>query len=306
MKSQKLLAISLFLVPVFAQAQAASAVTVADPNTLLGARSQGRAGATGASNLTHDSLFQNPASAAFIKSYAVSAGYVGAGDSLTASVVDTQSGPVGGGIYYLRRDLRKLDSATITSNPALGNYARSEEHAGVALLGRPSQQVGVGIIGRYIYRRSYDSRVANKKGWNGDAGLRYMANQELSIGVTAQNLLTDETGVAPRRFAAAVEYTPMIELAMSAQVFKVQPESLPANFTLPNPEQTTGFALGAEYRWPNGAMARAGYSSNPAWNQKIFSLGGGWENKSVSVDYALQKGIGSSLITHSILVTGYF
>src|SRR5262245_18738040 len=99
------------------------AANVSDPNAALSARSLGRSGATVATNLSHDSLMQNPSSSAFQEKYAVTFAYLGAGDSLVASIVDTKSGPIGGGVYYMRRDLKD-----VAGNEALGDYARMEEH----------------------------------------------------------------------------------------------------------------------------------------------------------------------------------
>ena len=70
---------------------ASSAKLVSDPQSLQGARSAARAGSSVASQLYNDSLFQNPASAAFQSRYSLHLGYRGAGDALAASIIDTKS-----------------------------------------------------------------------------------------------------------------------------------------------------------------------------------------------------------------------
>jgi hypothetical protein len=311
MKIKGFLAPAVFVMAAFSQAyaqNAPSSVALApDPQSYLGARAAGRGGATVASQLAHDSLFQNPASAAFVKSYAVSVGYQALGNTLSASVVDTKSGPIGGGAFYLRRDVKASSTGVLDFNPALGDFARSEEHAGFSVLGQPAPALGVGANVRYSYLRSYDSRVQNQSGWNVDMGLRYMANDNLQIGLLGQGLLNDKTGILPRRYSAGAEFSASSMLVFSAQMFKVDPSSLIPSLALPDPLHTVGWSLGSELRFNKGVSVRAGYLSNPAWRQKLASVGAGWSSDTVRVDYAFQMGVGTKQdALHSIVVTGYF
>jgi len=122
--------------------QQTGSIYAADPGQQLGTRSTGRAHSTVASDLDHDSLFQNPASSVFKNQYAVSFEYGVIGNGLSASVVDTQSGPVGGGIFYSRKDFQGVDLSGVDST--YGNLERIEEQAGFALIGKFSDQIGLG------------------------------------------------------------------------------------------------------------------------------------------------------------------
>lgn len=277
-------------------------VTAADPSTLLASRAAARAGATVASYLTHDALFQNPASPAFLSRYAVNLAYVGAGDAVTASIVDTKSGPVGGGIYYMRRDLSHPD----LSNSGAGLLPRIEDRAGVSLMGKLAPELAVGSNVRYAYQRSLDASVPSTKNWNFDLGLQYKVNTQITIGAVGQNLLEDTSGMNPKLLVFGAEFRPMPSLVLSAQATKVLQVASPL-VTFPDLERPLGFSLGGEYEILNGLNARAGFSDSRTWKQKLVALGGGYEAKSFSVDYSFQTAVdGSKLQVHSVTVSGYF
>jgi hypothetical protein len=294
---------AFFVWALISQASAQSAPYLADPGVMIGAKSLGLAGSTSASTLTLDSLFQNPASAAFEKRYSIGASYLGASNGLVAGVVDTQSGPVGGGAYYLRRDYRNFSSP----NLALGLSKRVDETAGVALMGKVSELLGVGANLRYTYRKSYDTTQGTLSGWNFDLGLRYRAGAQLMLGLVGQNLLTDEKGIAPRKYLGAAEFYAGSGFGISGQVFHVDNRSTLSSSTLPDPSRLNGWSAGLEYRISAGLAARAGYLSNPSWLQKMATLGFGYETINFSFDYAYATSTeGARHSDHTLSVTGYF
>jgi hypothetical protein len=287
----------------FLQAINVSGFEVGDPSTLLSATSQGRGGATIASSQYQDALFQNPASAVFSNRYALNASYLGWGDSLAASIVDTQSGPVGGGVYYVRRDLSTLG----TESSALGNYTRNEEHMGFALMGKLSDQVGIGTNVRYVYRKSEIASIGNAAAWNFDVGLKFLPQRQFAIGIVGHNLMSDKIGIFPKRISGGIDYLAMANFSISGQIFKVDGTNLPSQFTLPNPTAGIGYAIGGEYVLPYSIALRSGYSVNPAWNQKLASFGAGYVVPKFSIDYAMQLGVsGSTENVHTVSVTGFF
>lgn len=267
---------------------------ISDPNSLLGALSVSRGGATVASPTLHDALFQNPAGAAFSDNYAVTLGYLGVGDALTASIVDNKSGPVGGGLYYLRRDLKNWVAPAESS---IGSYARMEERAGFSLFGKPAPGFGVGVNAKYSYRRSYDARYPNGKNWNGDVGAKYIVNDVLSVGLVGQNLLEDLSGMNPKSLAFGFEYRPRSNFAVSTQLTR---------FLIPALSPSIGWGLGGEYVFAEGFSVRSGYRDNSPWNEAFFGLGAGYKVKTFSFDYSAQiptRGLNSSVL-HSFGMTG--
>ncbi len=267
-----------------------------DPQSLLGAQSLSRGGATAASNLAHDALFQNPASAAFEKKYALNFGYLGAGSSLTASVVDTKSGPLGGGLFYLRRDLVQPAS----SPASMGNFARLEERAGFSLFGKFSEDFAVGTNIKYGYRRDYSLGLGNLSKWNFDVGARFLASSSVQLGAVAQNLVSEESGLHPRTFAFALEYRPSLALALSAQVNRYAG----SNFEGMGPE--LGYGAGLEYKLPQGFAVSGGYRRTILTADDLVSAGLGYEASSFGLRYSLEAGVGKSRgQSHSVVLSGY-
>lgn len=275
-----------------AQAQT-PAPQFSDSSTLLGARAVGRGSSTVASTTYHDALFQNPAGSVFTQSYAVSLGYLGLGDSLTASVVDTKSGALGGGVYYLRRDMRDVSREPIS----IGDYARLEERAGLALFGKPSDGFGIGISAKYAYRKSLSEGIGSGKNWNGDIGAKYLVNGALTVGATGQNLLVDESGLNPKSVILGAEYGLGGGFSVSAQVSRI----LTSGFA-----RDTSWGTGGEYRLSNGFALRAGYRDNRPWDEQTIAGGAGYDAKSFSVDYSVSSMIkGRAGTVHSLVLAGY-
>ncbi len=300
------LGLSVFSVISFGQT--ANPFLAADPGSFLGARSQGRAGATAASSLGIDSLFQNPASSAYDKNYSVGFNYGVAGDSMTVGIVDTQSGPVGAGIYYSRKDFQNANFDLLGSG--FGNLSRQEESAGFSLATLASPDLSIGTLVRWSYLKSFEPSVLSGKSWNFDLGAIYKFRPDFSMGITGQNFLRDSQGFRPRKFILGAEFTPTVGMKLSAQGQNVSLRSAAATstFVLPNTSETWGYSLGGEYRFAEGPILRLGYEDLKAWNQKALSLGAGFEDKSFAVEYALRapvlETVGEPL--HLISVTGFF
>jgi hypothetical protein len=297
--------LGLILVSRFGFSQETGSIYASDPSQQLGTRSTGRAHSTVASDLDHDSLFQNPASSVFKNQYAVSFEYGVVGNGLSASVVDTQSGPVGGGIFYSRKDFQGVDLSSLDS--IYGNLERIEEQAGFALMGKLSDQIGLGANVKWSYLKSFDSRVGNGRAWTFDVGAKFKPTPTLAFGLLGQNLLKDDRGVIPRKFSAGLEYTAVLGLDLTGEIHNIDSRSLIGAVTLPNSESTFGWALGAQYRFASGPVLRSGFQRAGAWDRNAFSLGAGYQNKSFSIDYAFMKAtsVGSSF-AHQVGFTGYF
>lgn len=285
----------LFLsLPLAGQAQTPAPALVTDPQTLLGPQSIGRGGATAAASLTHDALFQNPATAAFDSKYAVNLVYLGTGDALAASIVDTKSGPVGGGLYYLKREFRE---APATDSPS-GSYARSEERAGVSLFSKFNPSIAFGATVKYAYRRSFTDGIANTKAFNFDVGARFLLSTEVSAGVVAENMMSDTTGLNPKAFVGGFEFRALSALMLSAQVGRIVDPALP--------DAGPNFAAGAEYLLPYNLALRAGYRDLGIAKQKYFTAGLGWDGPSFGANYSIQSGFGGAKgQIHSFGFSGY-
>ena len=281
--------------PLFAQNYAA------DPSSMLGPKSAGRGGATVASENDHEAIYQNIASAGFAQKYTVTGAYIGAGDALSVSVVDTKSGPVGGAISYLHRELKN----NLNGNTTLGDYRRNEERASGSLFGRISEELAVGVTAKYAYRRSMTSSIANRKSLNFDLGAKYLASPKLAFGLAGQNLMADEGGLDLRVIHFGAELIAAPDFTLSGQISKVSMPDAASGLALPLPDKTLSWAMGGQYKYSDFAI-RAGFSDHAAWNVKIFSLGLGYVLKNFSLDYSFEKGTASSsFYLHSVSLSAY-
>lgn len=294
---------SLFTFISAATAQAQTARIVGDPEAVMGPKSSSRGAATTGSHLVHDSIFQNPASAALEKSYTVTVGYSPLGDQLTASIVDTNSSTIGGAVSYVRRDLRDLGGTPLE----LGNYKRTEDRAALSFFGMADKNFGIGIIGKYAYQKSYDSMSSTGKNWNGDVGAKYIFNRYIQAGAVAQNVLKDDTGINVRAFSVGIETLPMRSMNLSARIINYPKPGSSAQYRFKNDSKPTGFALGMEYAVYQGVALRAGYKDQPTWNEKVASAGLGLNGKDYGADYSFQMStLGDKSIAHMATLFGRF
>jgi len=292
------LTLGLAVLSLGARAQAPTAPNpslVSDPQTLLGPQATARGGATAASILGHDALFQNPATGAFQNKYAINFAYLGTGDALAASIVDTKSGPMGGGVYYLKRDFRQ---APVEGSP-VGSYARSEERAGFSFFGKFNPSIGFGANVKYGYRRSYTDGVANVSAWNFDLGGRFILSPDIAIGIVGQNMMTDLTGLNPKTVLGGLEFRAVPALMLSAQLGRILGDAIPSS--------GPSYGAGAEYILPYNFLARLGYRDTGILQQRFVTAGFGYESASFGVNYSFQQAVGSSTKAqiHSVGVSGY-
>jgi hypothetical protein len=277
-----------FLIP--AASFAATGFTSSDPSNLLGPRSQAQGGATTASKLAHDSLFQNPASGAFGEpAYTVTLGYVGAGDSMVASIVDTKSGPLGGGAYYMRRNFATNPGADF----GFGDFRRIEDRAGFALLGKMSDSVALGANVNWLRVDPAESGLKNRKIWNGDLGARVILAPKFTAGLLVRNLLEDRFGYLPRSYVLALETEAVQGLGLSVQGMSTrQNQTSDTELVLPDNSGALGWGLGAEYRATPDFRVRAGYQDQPAWKTRSASAGFGYSGKGFAIDYSYRASVG--------------
>jgi hypothetical protein len=281
-------------------ASSALAFVPSHPTSLLSAKSTARGGSTVASSAQNiDGLLLNSASLAFNKQYAISFGLNGMGNALGVSIVDTKSGPLGGGLYYIRRDLRTQAPDTLL----LGNYRRLEERAGLALFSKFSERFSMGLNGKYAYQKSGETDIASGKSFNGDLSFAVNATPEFNLAFTAQNLLEDKSGLETRAFIFGAEYRALSRVSISGQIMNVSASDLAAGFELPSPD-VLAWSTGVSYRVSNFDL-RGGYLKSGGWNREVISAGIGYGDEKFSIDYAFQIEQNSSNQFHGVSVSGY-
>lgn len=276
------------------------ALTPADPSSMLSAKSVGRGSSTSASSAQAvDGLLLNAASLAFENQYAISFGLTGMGNALSASIVDTKSGPLGGGLYYIRRDLT-------TQNPVsllLGDYRRAEDRAGLSLFSKFSDKFALGITGKYLYQKSEELNAFSGRQFNGDFSLAIVPSDSLKLAFSAQNLIENQNSVDPKAYVFGAEFKPASTLMISGQLMNISGDNLQAAYALPASD-TLSWSAGVAYQLSSVEL-RGGYLRSSAWNRQIISAGLGYGEKSFSLDYAFQYEQESQNQFHGISVTGY-
>lgn len=273
-----------------------------DQSSLQSAAARGQGGVAAASSNAFDSLFLNPATPAFQKNYSVNLSYLADGNTLGAGIVDTKSGPVGGGIFYLRRDLRNVQD-----NPSLGSGARIDEIAGVSLFGQVSEDVSVGLLGRYNYRRSFTGGIESASSWNGDLGANVRASQQLYFGLAAQNLLSDEEGFGARKFTLGSRFLANPRVSFGADVAYIDIASTLSGRSVPAPDKTVSWGIGADVGVSDSVALRAGFSDVGPWNMAKASVGLGFKTKSFSLDYSFESATkGAKFSLNSFVLSAFF
>jgi hypothetical protein len=203
-----------------------------------------------------------------------------------ASIVDTKSAAVGGGIYYVRRNLKDLSSL---KSAQLGSSQRIEDRAGATGFGKLSNEFSVGATVKWGRYSAKDALVKSFKKWNFSVGGMYKASEKISLGVVGQNLLKDNKGLDPMMVTGGAEVRLIEGLALSAQLSHVASAPSDATYTFPDKDKAMSWAVGAEYFIDQSFGFRAGYKDNPTWKESTVSAGATYQAQSFSADYSFEN-----------------
>ncbi len=213
----------------------------------------------------NDALFLNPAGMSLYPRYVIETFW--RHDSWTKqsqfsiSLVDSKSGPVGGGLAYTYEWVGEGSAKRVGSRLDIGSsYALAR-----FLL--------FGVTMHYIGQNTEDGQVQRV---TGDTGFMILVGQILSIGITGHNVINpvEEADAAPRMFGGGlnVRIIPDLNLAFDWRK-SVEPEN-----------KSAAYHWGAEYILGKMIPIRAGYVSDEVLNQQRWSLGLGFIHPSFGVD----------------------
>jgi hypothetical protein len=186
--------------PAFAQGQATA-------QTFEGARLLGLAEAQRALTSQNDSIYLNPAGLAMGSIYSVELGAFddlhGSDRRFNASIVDSQAGPIAGGLAYTYTKRRPEDWASLDDQL---RYHRFD----VALATKVADTAAIGITGRYlIFNRSSSDPTLDGQGFNVltlDAGVQWHVVQGLALGIAGYNLTNSSHPEVPISFGGGLGY----------------------------------------------------------------------------------------------------
>ena len=179
--------------------------SVAQAQPFEGARLLGLAEAQRALTSGNDSIYVNPAGIAISKMYSAEANYLddfrGSDRRVNASVIDSQAGPVAGGLaytYYKRRP----DSST-------NDTVRSEAHrVELSTAMQLAEGFAFGVTSRYMnVKRTVNDEKDDELSYNIftlDAGIQWRIWQGLSVGLVGYNLTNSSKEEIPISWGAGL------------------------------------------------------------------------------------------------------
>jgi hypothetical protein len=179
----------------------------AQGQTFEGARLLGLAESQRALTTQNDSIYLNPAGLALGSIYSAELGYLddfkGTDRRFNASIIDSQAGPIAGGLAYTYSRLRPAGFTTVEDRL---RYHRFD----VSLATRVAESASIGLTARYlIFDRYLGDTKLEGAGYNIftiDAGIQWRIVQGLSLGVSGYNLTNSKRPEIPISWGAGLGY----------------------------------------------------------------------------------------------------
>lgn len=234
---------------------------------LVGPRGAGMGDAARGLPATNDALYLNPAGLALYPRYSVEFFWRRRTETnsnlFSASIVDSKSGAVAGGLAYTWDSVGEGGRIRRGSRVDVGS---AYHVASFLLMGATLHWIAMGT----------DEGDLNRV--TGDAGFLFLLGQGLTVGLTATNVLnpTDQADTAPRLFGAGVGLNLMGSLSLSMdwrQSF--EREGAPWSWY-----------LGAEYFALGAFPLRAGYVIDEITGERRWTAGLGYIDQGFGLDLA--------------------
>ncbi|MCB9654728.1 MAG: hypothetical protein H6729_11425 [Deltaproteobacteria bacterium] len=241
-----------------------------------GARLIGLADAQRALGTGNDAIYSNPAGMALGRAYMVELGYLddlrGSDRRFNASIVDSQAGPISGGLAYTHSSARPLDVPS--GDERLGGH-----RVDVAVAAPFSDTAAIGATIRYLSyaRSSGDEKLEG--GFSGltfDAGLQWRLGQGLALGLVGYNLTKSKRPELPLSWGAG--------LGFELEHFSIESD-IRYNTQIGKPR----FSGGVGYAIAGLFPLRAGVSYDRADGAVLVSGGLGFVYERVSADLAYRQ-----------------
>lgn len=225
------------------------------------ARTLAMGGAQRALGTSNETLYFNPAGMALRKRYEAEGQYLhGDGGSeatngANVSIVDSNTGPVAGGLAY----------TYVGGGPQDASLHRVQLGFAVPI----SESLAIGISGRHIFGH-FTSAGAGRTSpslWSGDLGLLARVSDHFQVGVSSRNLLRDErTELTRRDVGAGLAYIDE-GLALTAET----------DWDLEDKSRATAYRIGGEYVAGGSFPLRLGYAHQPfpGGDESVLSGGAG-------------------------------
>lgn len=279
-----------------------------DEASFLGPAGSSMGSALEADGYSMDNVFINPAAIVGHKKYLLGAGYLSEADTLTASVVDTKSGPVGGAVFYLRR---KIDEFNEDFFPALGGFLRKEQVYGGAFTGKANDKFNIGLSVFYHkvdFLTVQPNAGSELKEWTFSLGANYVYENWLKFGVAAHNLMEDDYGYLRKKISFGLN-AKKNELSFGIRAIKILSDDNEAkhDFLLVDKDASMAFGMGLEYQVQSDYSLKFGYYDNPYLDYSQMAAGLRYVKDTVIFEYGYQHGLGDAEHqVHSVTLSSTF
>lgn len=218
----------------------------------------------------NDSLYSNPAASSLVSVYSVDGSY-SLPKSFAVSVLDTKTSAIGGAIGYFRKT---AEQDYFVPGVSVDNQ-KFIQGAKVALMGRLSNSLGIGVSGKSIW--GPDSQGKDNRLLDGDVGAIYNGGF-FQFGASLRNVLGGKQVMNFYReysLGARLAYEQILSLSVASQ----------SKLNSASPYQ---IGVGAEYVSPYYFSIRGGYR-NLLQDQKTFwSMGASFVSPKLSFHYAVE------------------
>ncbi|RMG18339.1 MAG: hypothetical protein D6729_07175, partial [Deltaproteobacteria bacterium] len=233
---------------------------------------------------SNDTIFFNPAGMSLFPRYSLELfwrrEFVRAGNLFGFSVVDSKSGPVGGGIAYTyeyrgaRGELRNGSRLDVSASYRIANFL---------LIGTTVRYVGMGTADGDV------SRVT------GDTGLLFVLGDWLFFGLSGHNVVNpaETAAVAPRTFGGGLSVVAgHLQVGFDYQI-SAERDGTPDSYY-----------VGAEYFAFGFLALRAGYVLDHLYGESRWTAGLGYVSPDIGVDLAYSQTIAESGVRAQYLSLG--
>ena len=231
---------------------------------------------------TNDAIYVNPAGLALGRAYSIEAGYLddirGSDRRFNASIVDSQAGPVAGGIGYTYSSRRPDDVAA-------GEERLKGHRLDLSAATRLAEGLAIGMTTRYLRygRKEGDVEQEGFDVFTMDVGLQWRLAESLSMGLVGYNLTNNERKELPIGWGAGIGYV--------LGAFSIESDiRYNAQIGEPRYSAGAGFVIG------NLVPLRAGFSYDRADRSIAVSGGLGLTSDRFAVDVGYRQRVSGDFV----------
>ena len=243
-----------------------------------GARLLSYAGALRALSTSNDAIYLNPAGLALSNIYSIEGNFLddlrGRQRFFNASVMDSQAGPVAGGLAYTYM------TRTVGVDPQGAEYTLEGHRAELSVATKVAETVAIGVTGRYLNFTAKHGEADDPARaidiFTIDAGLQWRSQSGFCLGLAAYNLTKPDYREVPISWGAG--------LGFEAEGFAIE-----ADIRYNARIGKAAFSGAVAYAFGGVVPIRLGGSYDLASQSASISAGIGYQTKEFSADFGFRQ-----------------